>query len=74
MEEDQKPRRRRRLIDVQVPFFIPMWRRIVTMAVLVIWTGIEFWRGSYWWGALAGGIGIYVAHQLFIAFDPRDDQ
>jgi len=64
------PRRRHPMLDVQVPFFVPLWRRIVTVLVIAVWVAVELARGSLWWALLAGGIGLYLVHQFFFAFDP----
>jgi hypothetical protein len=60
-----------KLLDVQHPFFIPLWRRIATVAACIGWAGVEFWNGNAFWGVLFGGIGLFCAHQFFIAFDPK---
>jgi hypothetical protein len=59
-----------RLFDVQHPWFIPLYRRIIVVVLLLGWTVFEFLRGSPFWGVLFGGLGLYCAHQFFIAFDP----
>jgi hypothetical protein len=68
------PRRRHPALDVRIPFFRPLWRRIATIAVIVLWTGVEFLHGSPYWGVLAAGIGIFVGYQFFVGFDPEDDR
>jgi len=68
------PRRRHRFLNVQVAFFRPLWRRVATLALIGIWTGVEFFHGSPYWGALAAGIGAYVAYQFFVVFDPAEEK
>ncbi|MGI1662826.1 hypothetical protein ACRDNQ_11350 [Palleronia sp. KMU-117] len=72
--EQTTPRRRRRhaALDVRLPFFRPLWRRIATVAVIAGWTAMELWGGNPYWAVLAGGIGIYTIYEFFIVFDPRD--
>lgn len=72
--EDRPARRRNPALDVQIPFFRPLWRRVLAFAVVVLWAGMEIWQGSPYWAALAGGIGLYLAYQFFIAFNPDVDR
>jgi hypothetical protein len=62
-----------KMFDVQIPFFAPMWRRVLTVVVLLLWTGMEVSQGAYVWALLFGGPAIYMAHQFFIAWDPPED-
>ncbi len=63
-----------KLIDVQHRFFIPLWRRVLVVAVCLGWAAVEF-SGRQWpWGLLFVAIGLYCAHQFFIAFDPPDER
>lgn len=59
-----------KFFDVQHPFFIPLWRRIAVVALCLGWAGFELALGSPFWAILFGAIGIWCAHQFFIAFDP----
>ena len=59
-----------RLLDVQHPFFIPLWRRVATVSACLGWAVVELVLGNTGWAMLFGGIGLYCAHQFFIAFDP----
>lgn len=72
---DQPPnerKRRRPALDVRVPFFRPMWRRIAFVAVMVVWTAVEITRGSPWWALLTGGIGVYLFYEFFMIYDPKN--
>lgn len=64
-------RKRHPALDLRVPFFRPMWRRVATVAVIAIWTGIEVLYGNPWWALLAAGIGAYASYVLF--FDYGND-
>lgn len=69
---DPKPQgrgRRKALLDLRVPFFRPQWRRVATVIVLALWTGMELSLGNSFWALLAGGIGIYAIYVFFFAFD-----
>lgn len=63
-----------KLLDVQHPFFRPLWRRIAVVAVCLGWAAVEFAQDALFWGVLFGAVGLYCAHQFFIAFDPPEDQ
>ena len=61
-----------KFIDVQHPFFIPMYRRVLVVVFCLGWAVFEFvgGSGSPFWGILFGGMGLFCAHQFFIAFNP----
>lgn len=61
---------RRKMFDVQHPFFVPLYRRITVVGVALVWAGAELWLGNPLWAALFAICGLYCAHQFFIAFDP----
>ena len=63
---------RRKLIDVQIPFFIPVWRRVMVVALCFGWALLEVTAENTEWAVLAVGIAIYCAHQFFLAFDPKE--
>ncbi|WP_305971431.1 MULTISPECIES: hypothetical protein [unclassified Mameliella] len=57
------------MFDVQHPFFIPLWRRIFVVAACLGWALLELSWGNPGWSILFGAIGVYCAHQFFVAFD-----
>ncbi|WP_342747258.1 hypothetical protein [Oceaniglobus roseus] len=61
-----------KFFDVQLPFFIPLWRRVVTVAVCLLWALVEVSQGAWLWAALFGGTGLWLVHQFFVVFDPKD--
>ncbi|SFB70798.1 hypothetical protein [Tropicimonas isoalkanivorans] len=61
-----------KLLDRNDPFFAPLWRRVVIVAVTLAWSVFEFVAGSPFWGILVGAIGIYCVYQLFVVFEPRE--
>lgn len=65
-------RKRRAVLDLRIPFFRPIWRRIALIGVLGIWTVVEATAGSEWWALLAGGLMIYGIREFFIASNPED--
>ena len=60
------------MFDLKVPFFLPVWRRVVTVALTLGWAGFEFLAGSPSWGALFAGFGIYALYHFFIVWDPKE--
>ena len=53
------------LFDIQIDFFRPRWRRILTVAFCLVWAGVEFANGALFWGFLFGAMGVYALHQFF---------
>ncbi|SDZ48560.1 hypothetical protein SAMN05444004_11683 [Jannaschia faecimaris] len=62
--------RGRGFLDVQTPFFYPMWRRVVAVVVLTIWTLFEVSNGQVFWSILFGASGAYLAWQFFFVWNP----
>ncbi|SHH30651.1 hypothetical protein [Marivita hallyeonensis] len=69
MPDTGKPRKRHPALNLRVSFFLPMWRRIATVAVITLWCVIEILYGNPWWALLAAGIGVYAGYVLFFDFD-----
>lgn len=53
------------MFDLQIPFFIPVWRRIAVIVVCIGWGTVEFLTATPFWGTLFCGIGVYSAWQFF---------
>ena len=60
-------------LDLRHPFFTPLWRRVVVVGILAIWTVIEITQGDPFWALLVGGIATYATYVFFFAFDGGDD-
>ena len=61
----------RKIFNVQLEIFRPMWRRVVIVALCFAWALFEvFYTGSLNWALIVGAVGTYLFHQFFIAFDP----
>ncbi|TXB63441.1 DUF3329 domain-containing protein [Paracoccus aurantiacus] len=60
------------MFDLQQDVYRPLWLRVVIVAVCLGWAAVEFVSGAPFWGILFGAVGLYAAHQFFIAFDPKD--
>lgn len=59
-----------KLLDTDHPFFRPLWIRIAIVAVAAGWAGLEFWAGSFGWGALVLAFAALGAWGFFVDFDP----
>ena len=62
------------MFDLQVPFFIPLWRRILTVALALGWAAFETLNGAPTWGAVFAAAGLYCAYQFFVVWDPPEDE
>jgi len=58
--------------NVQSPIFVPIWRRVALVAFTGLWAVLELSLGQPLWALVFGGVALYLAHQFFIAFDPKD--
>jgi len=63
-----------RFLDIQHPFFIPLWRRLAFTGVCLGWSIFEFIYASPFFGILFGAAGLYCAHQFFVVFNPKDPE
>ena len=61
-----------RALDLNHPFFIPLWRRIATVAVAAIWAVVEFATGTPFFGVLFAAIAAWCTYGFFFTFDPQD--
>lgn len=61
-----------KLLDVQLAFFRPLWRRVAVVAACLGWAVFEYMTDHPYWAAFFGALGVYCAHQFFVAFAPRD--
>jgi len=59
--------------DLQVPFFIPLWRRIAVVAVSLGWSVVEFTAEAHFWGFVFAGLGVFAAWQLLLSGWPNDE-
>ncbi len=62
------------ILDVQHPFYKPLWRRVAIVAFCLAWSIFEFVTGTPFWGVLSGAIGLYCGWQFFVVFDAKPDQ
>ncbi len=52
-------------------FFRPLWRRLVLVGIIVVWTGLEWWNGDSFWGMLTSAALAYSVWSLILNFDPE---
>lgn len=50
-------------------FFRPLWRRIVVVAICVVWGFWELSNGETFWALMSGALGLYCVWELFIRFE-----
>ncbi|OLP54323.1 hypothetical protein BJF92_15125 [Rhizobium rhizosphaerae] len=60
-----------KLIDPDHPFYRPLWRRVLIVAVCCAWTGLEFWNGSQAWGTMFLVVASYAFATLILFFKPK---
>ena len=61
-----------RFLDLNNPFFRPLWLRVLVVALCLGWALFEFVAASPFWGALFGAIGLYCGWHFFFNFHPRE--
>jgi uncharacterized membrane protein YjjB (DUF3815 family) len=59
------------------PFYKPLWRRVVIVAVIAAWLALEIYRESEsLWIMIAAAMLVYAVYTFFIAWPkdaPKDD-
>ena len=59
---------RGRMFDLDIPFFLPVWRRYAAVIVAVGWGFFELSTGAVFWGMIFLGLGA-IATWKFISAD-----
>lgn len=54
----------RKFIDLDHPFFVPPWRRHLTVTVALAWGFFELSMGAYLWALLFLGLGGIALYQF----------
>lgn len=62
-----------RAFDLQVDFFLPVWRRVAVVIVCAVWSVFEFVTLAPFWGVVFGAIGIYAVWQFFFDGWPQNN-
>ena len=60
------------LFNLRHPFFLPLWRRGLTVALSAGWALIELSSGSPGWAIMFGAVAAFCAYEFFIVFDPEE--
>jgi len=47
-----------KFLDLENPFFAPLWIRIAVTCVLISWGGLEISQGAYAWAVIFIGLGL----------------
>ncbi len=58
------------LIDTSHPMYRPLWVRLLIVGFCAAWTVVEFINHQIFWATVVGGIAVYSAYVLLIAFKP----
>ena len=61
------PKKEARLLDFDIPFFLPVWRRVAVVVVPILWALFEFSTGATTWGLIFMGLGGIAAWKLLAA-------
>lgn len=59
--------------DRHHPWFAPLWRRLLLVAVCFTIAAADLYFGNFGWALVFGGIGAYGVWVFFIAWDRDDD-
>lgn len=49
------------MFNLDVPFFLPVWRRVCAVTVAILWGLFELSTGAVFWGVIFLGIGFIAA-------------
>lgn len=60
-------KKRRGLFDVDVPFFLPVWRRVVAVGFAICWGLFELSTGAIFWGMIFVAMGCIAGWRFSIA-------
>ncbi len=63
---------RRDPFNLRTPFFRSPVRRGLITGVCLAWSLFELYLGNALWFGVFAAIGIYLAREFFILFDPKD--
>jgi hypothetical protein len=55
--------------DLEHPFLVPLWRRILVVVICLVWTAVEWRTGAAFWAVIASGFALYAIWALLLRFD-----
>ncbi|WP_217653871.1 hypothetical protein [Litoreibacter ascidiaceicola] len=58
---------RLKLFDLDIPFFLPVWRRVLAVTIPALWGVFEFSSGAALWGVIFWGMAGIAAWKFWTA-------
>ena len=55
--------------DADHPWFRPMWRRVLMVAIPATIAAVDIYHGNFGWALIFGGLGAYAVYIFFIAWN-----
>ncbi|NTJ43071.1 hypothetical protein G6L28_10730 [Agrobacterium larrymoorei] len=62
------------MIDTSHPMYRPLWVRLLIVGFCSAWTVVELVNRQIFWATVVGGIAVYSAYVLLIAFKPAPEK
>lgn len=62
------------MFDLRHPFFNPLWRRVLTVALALGWAVVELTTGSPGWAIMFGAVGVWAGYVLLLTWVPVDEK
>ena len=63
-----------KLLDLENPFFAPLWIRIAVTTFLILWGFFEVSQGAYVWAIIFIGLGVICGWRFAtIDYSAKDD-
>lgn len=62
-----------KLFELQIDYFLPLWRRVLLVVLVMGWAVVEFVAGASLWGTVFVSIGVYSIWQFFLDGWPSSD-
>ena len=63
----------KRVFEQDSPFYKPLWRRIVIIAVVALWVAFEIYQGSGFWLVIAVAMFCYALWIFFLSWPKTPD-
>jgi len=55
--------------DADHPWFRPLWRRVLMVAICAALAGWDLYHGNFGWALIFGGLGAYAVYIFFIVWN-----